>query len=273
MTRLFSPLARSAAQITDPAFLGVLVVSLVCSAAVFALLHLSVMWAVHRALALSGWLAWAADLLGGFGASLLGLWLFMPLAAGIATLFIDRVARAVERRYYPMLPPAPGASLLAEIADGLKLVWRILLLSVLALMLTVVLPGIGLLLAWAIGAYAIGRGLFMTVALRRFDRPAAEQLYVANRPAVLVQGAIMALAGYLPGLNLLIPVLGTAAMVHVLDGAMRGEAKRGVPGGTYSGDDRWWDCSCRRDHDRAGAIVNPELPCSNAASPTSPPRR
>jgi uncharacterized protein involved in cysteine biosynthesis len=30
----------------------------------------------------------------------------------------------------------------------------------------------------------------------------------------------MALAGYIPVLNLLIPVIGTAAMVHVLDRAM-----------------------------------------------------
>ena len=107
------------------------------------------------------------------------------------------------------------------IADGLGLVGRILLLSLLALVLALVLPGIGLLLAWAIGAYAIGRGLFMAVALRRFDRATAERMYLANRPAILAQGGVMALAAYLPGFNLLIPVLGTAAMVHVLDDAMR----------------------------------------------------
>jgi uncharacterized protein involved in cysteine biosynthesis len=222
MSHLLSPLTRSVAQITDPAFLGVLALSLVCSAAVFLLLHLGVLWAVHRALALSGWLAWGVDVLGSVGASLLGLWLFLPLAAGIATLFIERVARAVERRYYPMLPPAPGAPVLAVLADALELIWRILLLSLLGLVLTVALPGIGLLLAWAIGAYAIGRGLFMAVALRRFDRATAVRLYAANRAVVLVQGGIMALAGYLPGFNLLIPVLGTAAMVHVLDAALRG---------------------------------------------------
>jgi len=226
MTRLLSPTARSIAQITDRAFLGVLLISLAWSAAVFALLHLGVVLAVHRVLALQGWQAWGADVLGSIGASLLALWLFLPLAAGIATLFIERVARAVERRYYKMLPPAPGASLLAQIADALALVWRILLLSLLALVLALALPGIGLLLAWAIGTYAIGRGLFMAVALRRFDRAMAERLYVANRPAILVQGGIMALASYLPGFNLLIPVLGTAAMVHVLDDAMRRDARR-----------------------------------------------
>jgi len=166
---------------------------------------------------------------------MLGLWLFLPLAAMIATLFIDRVARAVERLHYPGLPPAPGAPLLVQIADGLALAGRILLLSLLALVLALLLPGIGLLLAWAIGAYAIGRGLFMMVALRRFDRATSVRLYWANRPVVLVQGAIMALAGYLPGFNLLIPILGTAVMVHVLDDALR----RGNGRDPTRADPRW----------------------------------
>jgi low temperature requirement protein LtrA len=125
--------------------------------------------------------------------------------------------------------------LLVQIADGLALAGRILLLSLLALVLALLLPGIGLLLAWAIGAYAIGRGLFMMVALRRFDRATSVRLYWANRPVVLVQGAIMALAGYLPGFNLLIPILGTAVMVHVLDDALR----RGNGRDPTRADPRW----------------------------------
>jgi CysZ protein len=76
---------------------------------------------------------------------------------------------------------------------------------------------VGLILAWLIGGYAIGRGLFAAVAMRRMPRPAAEALYRRARPAVLAQGCMLALAGYVPILNLLIPVVGTAAMVHVLD--------------------------------------------------------
>ncbi len=45
----------------------------------------------------------------------------------------------------------------------------------------------------------------------------AESLYRQCRGTILVQGAILALAAYIPMLNLLIPVVGTAAMVHVLD--------------------------------------------------------
>jgi uncharacterized protein involved in cysteine biosynthesis len=226
MTRLLSPILLSLAQIPERAFMAVLLWSLAWSAAVFVVLHLAVIWAVHNLLALHGWREWVSDILGGLGASLLGLWLFFPVAALIATFLVERIARAVEHRHYPSLPPAPGPSLLAEIADGLALAWRILLLNLLALVLALLLPGVGLLLAWAIGAYAIGRGLFVTVALRRFDRRAAEALYLANRGTILAQGGILALAGYLPGLNLLIPVIGTAAMVHVLDAATQHRVTR-----------------------------------------------
>jgi uncharacterized protein involved in cysteine biosynthesis len=37
---------------------------------------------------------------------------------------------------------------------------------------------------------------------------------------VMTHGCILALAGYVPLLNLLIPVIGTAVMVHVLDQAL-----------------------------------------------------
>ena len=52
-----------------------------------------------------------------------------------------------------------------------------------------ILPGAGLILAWIIGGYAIGRG---AVAMRRMPRHAAEALYRRARPAVLAQGCILA---------------------------------------------------------------------------------
>jgi len=220
MTGLLSPLTRALAQLDDRVFLGVLVRSVVWSAACFILLHVGTIWAVHRLLDLHGWIGWAVDLLGGLGASLLALWLFLPVAAIIGTLYIDRIARAVERRYYPTLPPARGASIGVQIWDAISVGMRILLLTLLALVLALILPGIGLILAWLIGGYAIGRGLFVAVAMRRMPRPVAEALYRHARPVILAQGCVMALAGYIPVLNLLIPVVGTAAMVHVLDLAM-----------------------------------------------------
>ncbi len=217
---LFSPLGRAIDQMDDRTFLSVLLQSVLLSALCFLLLHIATFWVVHEELALHGWVAWGADIIGTIGASFLALWLFIPVAVLIATLFIERIARAVERRFYPGLPPAHGASLAAQAWDGLAVGLRILGLNLLALVLALLIPGIGLLAAWAIAAFAIGRGLFVAVAMRRMPRAAAEALYRQNRFVILAQGGVLALAAYIPALNLLIPLLGTAAMVHVLDRAM-----------------------------------------------------
>ena len=204
----------------DKVFAGVLLRCLAWAAACFVALHVAAVWALHRLLDLHGWIGWAADLLAGFGAWLLAMWLFLPVAAVIGTLYIERIAGAVEHRHYPWLPPARGAPFAPQLWDALGVGARILLLTLLALVLALVLPGVGLILAWLIGGYAIGRGLFVAVAMRRMPRQAAVALYRRTRPAVLVQGLVLALAGYVPLLNLLIPIVGAAAMVHVLDEAL-----------------------------------------------------
>ncbi len=220
MNLLVAPIGRAVSQFDDPVFLGVLARSLLLSLICFALLHVGALWVVHRMLELQGILAWIADIFGSIAASLLAMWLFLPLAAAIGTLYFDRIADAVERRWYPWLPPPNGASLTAQAWDGVVLAGKILLLNLAGLILVVTLPGIGFILGWLIAAYAIGRGLFVAVAMRRMDMVASRALYRRVRPAVLGVGGIIALMAYLPLVNLLIPVIGVAAMVHLLDSAM-----------------------------------------------------
>jgi uncharacterized protein involved in cysteine biosynthesis len=168
-------------------------------------------------LAFQGWLAWTADILASVGASLLAFWLFLPVAAAIGTLYFDRIASAVELRFYPWLPPAESAAMSEQIWDGVAVAMKVLALSVAALVLAVIIPGLGVLLGWMIAAYAIGRGLFVGVAMRRMPRAMAESLYRQRRWTIMAQGAVLALAAYVPVMNLLIPIIGTAAMVHILD--------------------------------------------------------
>jgi uncharacterized protein involved in cysteine biosynthesis len=148
------------------------------------------------------------------------MWLFLPVAAVIGSLYFERIARAVERVYYPSLPPAQSAPMWDQLTVSLGVGLRVLGLNLLALLLALVLPGIGLPIGWAVASWAMGRGLFVAVALRRLNRSETEALYRTVRPIALVQGAAMAAAAYFPLLNLLIPVVGTAAMVHVLDLAL-----------------------------------------------------
>jgi CysZ protein len=219
-TALLRPLALSLAQIDDPVFLGVILRSIVWAVACFLALHILTIWVVHRVLAMQGLLAWTIDVLGSVGASFLALWLFLPVAAAIGTLYFDRIAVAVERRYYPHLPPPHRAAATEQLWDGVAVGARVLMLNTLALALALMVPGIGLVLGWMIAGFAIGRGLFVAVAMRRMPRAMAETLYRSRRGVVLAQGSVLALAAYIPLLNLLIPVLGTAAMVHILDSAI-----------------------------------------------------
>jgi uncharacterized protein involved in cysteine biosynthesis len=213
---MLNPLFRAIEQLDDPAILRVLINSLLLSAACFGLLCAGDVYGLHHALLQTGWLAWVAGVLGGFAAVAAALWLFLPLAVVIASLFMEPVCRAVERRWYPALPESRGAHLATQMWDGVVVGLLVLGLSCLSLVLAIVIPGLGLVLGWGITAWALGRGMFVAVAMRRMGRMEASVLYRRHRPAVLLQGAALALAGYVPVVNLLVPVLGTACMVHVL---------------------------------------------------------
>jgi CysZ protein len=216
---MFHPMFRAFSQMDDPVFLGVLLRSLALSVLAFIGLLAGSIWAVHAVVGQPGWLGWAAGLLGGLAAATLAVWLFVPAAVLIATLYLDRVAAAVDRRFYPGLPPPHGAPLSVQAWDGVALGAQVLALQIVALLLALALPGIGLVLGWAIAGWAIGRGLFVAVAMRRMSRMEALRLYGRRRGAIFMQGGVLALASIVPLLNLLIPVLGVAALTHVLNQA------------------------------------------------------
>jgi CysZ protein len=220
MTPLLLPLTRALSQLADPALLGVVWRSVLFSALCFAVILVGTIGAVHHFVTAGGILAWALDALGSIAAAVLAMWLFLPVAATVGTLYFERIARAVERRFYPSLPPAQPAPVLDQLLIGLGVGLHVLGLNVLALLLTLFFPGIGLPIGWVVASWAMGRGLFVAVAMRRLNRFDAEALYRTVRPIALAQGGAMAAAAYFPLLNLLIPVVGTAAMVHVLDLAL-----------------------------------------------------
>jgi uncharacterized protein involved in cysteine biosynthesis len=217
--RVLQPIIRAFEQLQDPELAGALWRSLLLSAiAFFGLIVLSV-WGLHHLLAAHGILAWLAGILGGLLAAISALWLYIPLVFVIAGLFMEPICRAVEASWYPTLPPPAGASIAAQSWDGLVLGIRVLGLNLLSLILALLIPGIGLFLGFAITAWALGRGMFVSVAMRRMTRADAEARYREQRGTVLFQGAALALVANLPIANLLLPVIGPATMVHVLQSA------------------------------------------------------
>ena len=226
---VFSAPARAIAQCDDPVFVGVILRSVGWAVLSLAVLAVATSWGLADLVAGHAhgwWWSWLAALAGGIGVAVASVYLFLPLCAVIAALFIPRVTAAVEQRFYPGIPPGRAAPLGEQVWDGLALGLRVLLWQLVALLLMVVIPGVGLLLGWAVAAWALGRGLFVAVAMQRMDRASAVALYKGRRGTVWVQGALMAAAGLLPPLNLVAAVLGVAAMVHVLHDATAAIAPR-----------------------------------------------
>jgi CysZ protein len=204
-------------QMGDPAFRGPLVKGVLGAMAVFASLALLAASALGALAGGDGWLAGVAAAAGGAAALALAVWLFVPVMLALAGLFLDPVAAAVERRFYPFLPPASmGASLGAQARFNIGLALRMGGLALLALPIGLLLPPLGGVLFWAIATVALGHGLFEGVAQRRMPVPAARAARRRQQTRVLGAGAILAALSLLPGLNLLVPVLGTAVMTHLL---------------------------------------------------------
>jgi len=213
---MFAALLLSLRQMGDAAFLAPLMRA--CLAALLGFLGLAALaaWGVAALAGGTGWLAGIAGALGGVAVLVLAVWLFVPAMLALAGLFLDPVAAAVERRHYPGLPPARGAGAAAQAAFNLGFALKTAGLALLALPLLLILPPLGAVIFWAVSAVALGHGLFEGVAQRRMPVAAARAERRRREIPVLALGGVLAAMALVPGLNLLVPVLGTAAMTHLL---------------------------------------------------------
>ncbi len=207
-------------QLSDPAFLAPLLKAGLLAALAFGGLAWGAGWAVEHWLTGPGgqgsWHGTLVAALAGVLVLAMAVWMYLPVVMALVGVFLDPVAAAVERRHYPGLPPAEGASLLAQARFGLGLGLRLLLLNLLALPLLIFAPPIGAVVFFVLATVALGHGTFEGVAQRRLDVAAARRLRRAHESAVLALGAVLAAMAMVPLLNLLVPVLGTAAMTHLL---------------------------------------------------------
>jgi uncharacterized protein involved in cysteine biosynthesis len=202
-------------QIGDPAFRRPLLWGVLGAALAGAALVSGGVAAAGWAAGGTGWLAWAAQAGGGALGLVLAWWLFLPAAAAIAAQLVEPVAAAVERRHYPHLPPARGAPVAVQLAFGLRFGLRLLLLQ-LALLPLLLVPILGAGLAMLVSAHALGAGMVQQTALRRMDGAAARAAWRRRRVQGWLLGLALAVMALVPLLNLLVPVLGTAAAVHLL---------------------------------------------------------
>jgi CysZ protein len=212
---MFKALSRSVSQLFDPAIFGVLVMSVAGAAVVLIAIWTGVDVIVTRmTLFTTGWLDWLARFAIGIGTVFVTIALFGVIAAMIAGLFVDRVARAVERRYYPGLPPPRPSGIAEQLSGLLSFVFAALVLNLLVLPLYLIW-GANIPIFLGLNGYLLGREYFELVALRRVDRRTARLLWRVHRPWLILCGAAIAGLSFVPLANLLTPVLATAFMLHI----------------------------------------------------------
>jgi uncharacterized protein involved in cysteine biosynthesis len=229
---MISAFLKAIGQLSDPRIRRVLWISLGSTTVLFAVLFGGVWYLLRETVLFDWWfLEDAVDTLGIFATIGLTWLLFPALASSIVGLLLDGVARAVEARHYPHLTPAPGLGLADALVSSLKLIAVMVALNILALPLYL-FPVINLFVFYGMNGYLLGREYFELVALRRMTPADGYLLRRSRGIRVFTAGVIIAFLLTLPVVNLLAPVVGTAAMVHLVEGwraRLAGEKAPGQP--------------------------------------------
>lgn len=164
-----------------------------------------------------GWIEGSVDILGGIATLALTWFLFPATVSAVIGLFLDRVANAVEQTHYPHLQPTDGAPLGEQIALTAKFLAILIALNILLLPFLFLGP-IFPFVFYTVNGYLLGREYFEMVAARRMPGGAVTQLRKAHQGRLLVAGIGIAFLLTIPLVNLLMPVVATAAMVHLFEG-------------------------------------------------------
>jgi CysZ protein len=219
-------------QLTDPKLRGVLWQSLLLSL-VLQIALIALAWWGLASFATFKW-QWVNDLIRwlGTGAVIVLALMLFPASFGIViSIFMERIADIVEAKHYPALGPARGIPIWTGLWTGVAFLVALVALNLVMLPLYIVaifVAGLGAVLFYAVNGLLTARMYYELVALRRRS-PADVKAWRKANPGILwLTGIAIVFLGTIPILNLLVPVVGTAAMVHVAQ-SLKSPAAPGRP--------------------------------------------
>ncbi|HYH17456.1 MAG TPA: EI24 domain-containing protein [Azospirillum sp.] len=204
------------AQLSDPRSRRVVWIGVAGAVAAFVALLALVEWALTSTTVTDwSWVDTAIDVLGGVLTVVLAWILFPAVAAMVSGLLLEEVVARVEQRHYPRLPPPLSSTVLNDVTTALRFLLVVLAANIVALPLYLAAPGLNLLVFYTINGYLLGREYFELVANRRLGRQAARDLRRTYPLKPFLAGVIIAFLSTVPVVNLLVPVVASAFMVHV----------------------------------------------------------
>ena len=165
---------------------------------------------------IGGWLETAVKWLGS-AATFVIVILLMPAFLGLyASFYIEAICRAVEGRHYTHLAPARNQSIMEAIIVGVKFGVLLIVFNLL-LLVFIFFPPIYFVLGWAVNGHLLGREYLEMVGFRRMDPQHLRDYRLKKRSPIFMSGLMLAVVASIPVVNLILPLFGTAMMLHVFE--------------------------------------------------------
>ena len=139
--------------------------------------------------------------------------LFPPVTALVASLYLDDVADIVEKQDYPADPPGKPMPTGEAIVQGLRFMLIVIGVNLLVL-LVIWLPGVNAAAFFVANGYLLGREYFELAASRFRRRDDVKAFRKQHGGTVFMAGMVIALFVAIPILNLMTPMFATTFMVH-----------------------------------------------------------
>ncbi|WP_298919562.1 EI24 domain-containing protein [uncultured Roseobacter sp.] len=211
-------------QLPDPRFRRVLLLGVALTLALLIAVSAGFVWLLsglvgdQTTLPFIGDVRWLNDLVGwgsAFVLAILSVFLMVPVASAITSMFLDTVAQAVEDEHYPHLPKASAVPIGDAIRDTVNFLGVLIGANLLALILYLIFAPAAPLIFWGLNGFLLGREYFMLAAMRRVGRTEAKALRSRHMATIWTAGVLMAIPLSVPLLNLVIPILGAATFTHL----------------------------------------------------------
>lgn len=221
---IFSSFFAALGQLGDRRFRRVLLLGLVLTVALLVAVYAAFLgflqWSVgeEATLPLIGQVTWLKDLLtwSSVGVMLiLSVFLMVPVASAITSMFLEDVADAVEAVHYPALPKAEAVPFMDALVDTLGFLGVIIVANLAALVLYAFFAPFALFIFWGMNGFLLGREYYTLAATRRVGRAQAKVLRQKHMLTIWVAGVLMAMPLSVPLVNLLIPIVGAATFTHI----------------------------------------------------------
>ncbi|PXW72778.1 uncharacterized protein involved in cysteine biosynthesis [Loktanella sp. PT4BL] len=221
---------KALAQLPDPRFRSVLWRGIGLTIALLVGLYAGLLWLIEWLTAAPitlpgvGEVTWIGDLLswGALGLIIvMSIFLMVPVASAITSLFLDEVAQAVEDKHFPTLPAVPHVTFWDGLRDSVNFMGVLIVANLFAFILYGLFPFAALFIFYALNGFLLGREYFTLAAMRRVGRVRAKALRKEHQAKIWLAGCLMAVPLSFPLINLVIPILGAATFTHLYHAVSR----------------------------------------------------